>query len=656
MNKKAIYSIIGVIVAMIVLSVSLVFAIGPRVSADSNYQTFAVPEEYLNIEDEVLYGLTDDGWNWAYSYDWYYARFTIEVPDSVTEIAENAFYGFYGLGTITLPDGLTSIGSYAFYECDGLITIELPNSLTSIGSDAFNNCNSLTTIELPNSLTSLSDRVFQNCNNLTTVTLPDGLTSIGSYAFYNCDGLTTIELPDSLTSISEGVFQYCYNLTTVTLPDSLTSIGNSAFSDCNNLTTIELPNGLETIDSYAFAYCNKLTTSVPATVTTIGNNAFRNNWLVIVDSDEFIQNTSSNNKNLMRVKGTQYTVTFDVNGGTGSFANQEVTVGEIITWVEPSKEGTDFLGWYDLNNNQRYDATTAIKDDVTLTAKWGGIVTFDSNGGSKCNTQYIENGNRANQLWPGRDYHNFLGWYLGDEAYDFSTPVTHNITLVAHWEIYHYNVVFEDSLDGAMLGEQVVDYGAKIMMPETPTREGYRFAGWYEVFYRSFGRHDALMEKAVMPRSLEMPTTQMIDGYWKWDFETPVTGDITLTAMWEKLYTVTFFANGGNAVPKQQVTDTEKVTEPTVVREGYTFLGWYIDDDTRFDFNQTINENTTVVAKWQNDVTGQSESIGHLIENGTVKNNQNTKTVATVAGVSAAGIAICAVVATMIVVKKRRHK
>lgn len=66
-------------------------------------------------------------------------------------------------GHLVIPDTVTNIADFAFYWCSGLTSIEIPNSVTSIGKDAFNWCRVLTSIEIPNSVTSIGDGAFSWC-------------------------------------------------------------------------------------------------------------------------------------------------------------------------------------------------------------------------------------------------------------------------------------------------------------------------------------------------------------------------------------------------------------------------------------------------------------------------------------------------------------
>mgnify|MGYP003455637508 FL=1 len=78
----------------------------------------------------------------------------------------------------------------------------------------------------------------------------------------------------SLTTISNYAFR-CSSLSSTTIPSSVTSIGDFAFYECNNLTSITIPNGVTLIGGSAFSYCANLTNVVlPSTLYEIGYGGF----------------------------------------------------------------------------------------------------------------------------------------------------------------------------------------------------------------------------------------------------------------------------------------------------------------------------------------------------------------------------------------------
>ena len=72
----------------------------------------------------------------------------------------------------TIPNSVTTIGEEAFWGCKFLVNINIPNSVTTIGRGAFKYCNSLTNINIPNSVTTIEDGAFAYCiyNHRTTKT------------------------------------------------------------------------------------------------------------------------------------------------------------------------------------------------------------------------------------------------------------------------------------------------------------------------------------------------------------------------------------------------------------------------------------------------------------------------------------------------------
>ena len=136
---------------------------------------------------------------------------SVLIPDSVTNIGDNAFYGCSSLTSITIPDSVTSIGSDAFENTPWLKNY--PNDFVVVGNGCLikykgkDSC-----ISIPDSVTSIGESAFNGCSSLTNITIPDSVTSIGYSAFRNCSSLISITIPDSVTSIDYWFFDDCKNL------------------------------------------------------------------------------------------------------------------------------------------------------------------------------------------------------------------------------------------------------------------------------------------------------------------------------------------------------------------------------------------------------------------------------------------------------------
>lgn len=74
---------------------------------------------------------------------------TIKIPDVVTTIADDAFWGLYTLEKITLPKNIKKIGKNAFADCQNLHTVTLSENLEDIDYTAFSGCYNLKTINVP---------------------------------------------------------------------------------------------------------------------------------------------------------------------------------------------------------------------------------------------------------------------------------------------------------------------------------------------------------------------------------------------------------------------------------------------------------------------------------------------------------------------------
>lgn len=277
-----------------------------------------------------------------------------------------------------------------------------------------------------------------------------------------------------------------------------------------------------------------------------------------------------------------HTVSFDAGDGS-PVETQHVTDGLTVTEPEtPVREGYRFDGW--LLDGQPYDFSTPVTGDLTLTAAWTKLhtVTFDYGiEGMTGNQQIADGGTLTEPYVPERDGYTFTGWLLDGRPFDFSTPVTGDITLTAGWQENEppapvtHTVTF-DSAGGSPVEPQTVADGAAAIDPGVPSRDGYEFTGW------------------------------LLDGE-PYDFSTPVTGDITLVAGWEQAeepdpvttFTVSFRTNGGTAVEQQTIVEggtAEKPADPT--REGYTFTGWLLDGQP-YDFATPITGNIVLDAAWE---------------------------------------------------------
>ena len=110
---------------------------------------------------------------------------------------------------------VTKINDMLFLDNTNLESVALPESLTTLGIRAFGGCQSLKTIKIPSGVTTIPYQCFLECSSLESVTIPEGVTTLGLYAFSNCR-FKTLTLPSTITKIDDGVFSHNNNLRTIT--------------------------------------------------------------------------------------------------------------------------------------------------------------------------------------------------------------------------------------------------------------------------------------------------------------------------------------------------------------------------------------------------------------------------------------------------------
>ena len=276
---------------------------------DSNIMELIIPEKLGGYK---VTGIS------SYVFRNYYSLTTVDVPDSVITIGENAFdntpwynnqpdglvyagrvaYKYKGAmpnnTVVTLNDNTASVSPSAFENCDKLKEVVFNDGIEAIGSSAFKNCTLLEKAIIPDSVTSIGDYAFSGDVTIEELRLGSGIVSIGSYAFQNCTSLTEVTVPKSVVS-APYAFSGCENLEKitfedgsivvpsyiayclpylfdVTVPNSVTSIGQYAFAGCSSLKQLVLPNNLDTLGDRAFENSGLTEITIPkALKTAVGN-------------------------------------------------------------------------------------------------------------------------------------------------------------------------------------------------------------------------------------------------------------------------------------------------------------------------------------------------------------------------------------------------
>ena len=290
---------------------------------------------------------------------------SVKLPSTTTNINARAFQGCSSLSNADFSEAenLAAIRDNAFNGCD-LRDVNIPDSkITSIGKYVFANNSNLKTVSMPalryfNSAPSSETYLFADCPSLEEVTFRTANktsytnnSSLPNYAFQNDTALKKLDLTgwsnwnttltignsfnsSSLANLEELILPTSTNVTIGSQafqgktglsslhvfknPESVKSIQANAFNG-SGITEADLTNwtGITAINEGVFANCQNLTSvTIPAQVTTLGKQAFKND-----------QQLAS-----FRVNSTKLTsVAKDVFDGTGRL--DTITIGKGVEQI-----------------------------------------------------------------------------------------------------------------------------------------------------------------------------------------------------------------------------------------------------------------------------------------------------------------------------------
>ncbi len=316
--------------------------------------------------------------------------------------------------------------------------------------------------------------------------------------------------------------------------------------------------------------------------------------------------------------GNPYTVSFNLNGGSGNIENQYIS-GNIIQYPEiPTRNNYLFAGWYTTADctGAPYDFDAKITEDLNLYAKWvssvdylrlsvGKSVNLALQGTTFKKTMFaplvsgnitlttIGNIDTFAELY---DANNKLLARSDDNGDNLNFSITYNVTA---GQVYYLHVRgLTSSTNGtvqlSILGESVptpkgtrlptsyftVSYDNEYIIPMPSNREGFEFLGWYDADGNQYTDNTG--------RCL-VPYTHL--------------NDIILYSKWNVLsYNISFVTNGGTSVDSTNLNYGERldINQFTTVRNGYSFAGWYFSsyDTQPYNAKNMPAEDITLYAKW----------------------------------------------------------
>ena len=245
----------------------------------------------------------------------------------------------------------------------------------------------------------------------------------------------------------------------------------------------------------------------------------------------------------------EYTITYDAGEGVASIETQEVTYDEVPgSFATATREGYNFVAWTYNGNAVQATEIWKIASDVTLVADWAPVIKYTVSfvqGGYETISVLVEKGASLDVSdIPAPQAKE--GYTVTWEEKDL-TNITENITVNAVATANTYTITYDALGGSASATTQKVTYDKAPESFATATREGYKFKGW------SYNG-EVLSESAL----------------WKID------GNVTLTAVWAKIYTITLELNGGSLdTTTLTVVEGEAYNIPKPTRSGHNFSGWY---------------------------------------------------------------------------------
>ena len=402
------------------------------------------------------------------------------------------------------------------------------------------------------------------------------VTTIGNAAFRD-SSVTSVTIPANVTEIGSNAFAGCTNLTSVTYEGDWSNLtiqsGNPAVQDAANAPLFDFEfippdNTAVIVTNYKYKG-TAADVTIPSRykgkpVTMIDHAAFHNSAVTSVtipDSVTSIHDSAFSYCSSLTNISIPNSVTY-----IGSFAFEGCTKLESITLPSSLLTISEFL-FYDCSQL----TTIHIPDSVSSIRQYafyncGKLETI------RIPVSVTSIGSYAFDDCPSSMTVTYSG---SKKQWDAITKGSYNGVLENNLICAKLEATFDPD-NGKSISTQTIDRGGKFTKPAAPSKENHTFAGWY-------------------------------NGDEKFDFDADTTNArnvLNLVAKWDiNKYTVQFVSDYGSfadqTIEYGKLIETDELTIPKV--DGYTFGGWYADENRtiEFNFNTPITGNTKVYAKWE---------------------------------------------------------
>ena len=471
-----------------------------------------------------------------------------------TLIASRVFNGST-VTSVDMADNVEYINDYAFIKCSELETVNLSDNLKVIGKSAFHSCAKLKTIEIPESVTALPSSVFYGAEALGEVIMADGLESIGEKAFYNTRSLKSVDIPATVKQIDatafekSGVTDIYYNNTKAEWKRATAGETFAGITVHYTLRNEDSSVIIQHTDENFSWEAGNVHLDV-CEVTPVSPKYDRNGYYIkneiepikvleikIVDGDsnaiqplddekiivkikapdrfmEFVSSSILNNDSIdsRTLEFSEGMFSYEQNGERISVNPTEESLNKfkIVHWFSDGTEPGDYevfthsgikilKGYIILETNHfsEYAVCTEYTPKKDYTIKWivDGVVTEQT---------VTEESAITKPANPEKEGYTFVGWT--PEVPD--TMLAENLEFSAVWQVNKYTVTF-DTAGGTAIAPVSFEYGAAIISPANPEKDGYTFIGWAPELPETMPANDltvvAVYEEIKTPEAPEPP-------------------------------------------------------------------------------------------------------------------------------------------------------
>ena len=510
-----------------------------------------------------------------------------------------------GTGTIYLPEDSSSIFSFFsnvqhIYNLNNLDTSNVTNM-----SSMFEQCQNLIEIDLSSfdtsNVTDMS-QMFSLCrftNSINVSTLNTSKVKDFKKMFFFCSSINSLDVSKFDTSQATdmyAMFDGCHLLASLNVSNFNTSNVtdmSKMFSECRALKNINLTN-----------FDTKKVTSL--------NQMF---YFLYMDTSyiETIDLSSFDTSEVTSMAQMFYNCT----------KLKTIIVSDKFVTTKLTENMSDLFMFEECNSLVGGNGTTIKDNPIDKTyARIDGlnglpgyftgadmvIVTFDLDGkGTNFTSSFAKGSQITAPTTPTYTGYNFVHWYEEGTSdatpYDFSQALPADAsptkTLKAKWSPISYKIYYKN-VDGSTItdGEFVTKtYDSTVTLNVAVTKTGYKFDGWFT--------DDATFNNPY-DGTTDIASTQDDDKniYAKW---TPIT------------YYIKYELDGHAAnIDRKEKTYGSSYTLPTPTRvaEGYKFDGWFKENthtnayDGQSDLSDTQNDEITIYARWQAQITYNANNHG----------------------------------------------